>query len=96
MDHCGASAPPDQLLRYQRWSLLFAAALPVAWLTFSLSYSRGNSREFLRRWRLTLIVAAVLSPGTDVVSQALIAGPMIILYALSIVIAWVFGRRPTE
>lgn len=43
------------------------------------------------------IVAAVLTPGPDVVSQALMAAPMIALYGLSIVIAWAFaparGRR---
>jgi sec-independent protein translocase protein TatC len=37
------------------------------------------------------ILGAVLSPGTDVVSQLLMAGPMIVLYGLSIGIAWLFG-----
>jgi sec-independent protein translocase protein TatC len=37
------------------------------------------------------IVAAVLTPGPDVVSQALMAAPMIALYGLSIVIAWAFA-----
>jgi Sec-independent protein secretion pathway component TatC len=37
----------------------------------------------------------VLSPGTDVVSQAMMAGPMMVLYLISIVIAWVFGKRKT-
>ena len=39
------------------------------------------------------ILGAVLSPGTDVVSQALMAGPMIVLYGLSIGIAWLFAKR---
>jgi sec-independent protein translocase protein TatC len=39
------------------------------------------------------ILAAVLSPGTDVVSQALMAGPMLALYGLSIIIAWIFAKR---
>jgi sec-independent protein translocase protein TatC len=41
------------------------------------------------------IVAAVISPGTDVVSQALMAGPMLALYALSILIAWIVAPRRT-
>jgi sec-independent protein translocase protein TatC len=41
------------------------------------------------------IVAAVLSPGTDVVSQALMAGPMLGLYGFSILVAWVFAKRKT-
>jgi sec-independent protein translocase protein TatC len=42
---------------------------------------------------IIFILAAVLSPGTDVVSQALMAGPMLALYGLSIVIAWIFAKR---
>jgi sec-independent protein translocase protein TatC len=42
---------------------------------------------------IIFILGAVLSPGTDVVSQALMAGPMIVLYGLSIGIAWLFAKR---
>jgi sec-independent protein translocase protein TatC len=42
---------------------------------------------------IIFVLGAVLSPGTDVVSQALMAGPMLILYALSIGIAWAFAKR---
>jgi sec-independent protein translocase protein TatC len=46
---------------------------------------------------IIFILGAVLSPGTDVVSQALMAGPMIVLYGVSIVIAWMFAKRkPAE
>jgi putative PEP-CTERM system histidine kinase len=34
--------------------------VPVLWLGFSLTYSRSNYVDFLRRWRLTLAVLAVL------------------------------------
>jgi putative PEP-CTERM system histidine kinase len=39
---------------------LVESFLPVIWLLFSLTYSRTNYREFLRRWKLPLFVAAVL------------------------------------
>ncbi len=39
------------------------------------------------------IIAAVISPGTDVVSQCLMAGPMLGLYGVSILVAWVFAKR---
>jgi sec-independent protein translocase protein TatC len=42
---------------------------------------------------IIFVLGAVLSPGGDVVSQALMAGPMIALYALSIGIAWVVAPR---
>jgi sec-independent protein translocase protein TatC len=41
---------------------------------------------------LIFILAAFLTPA-DVVSQFLMAGPMILLYGLSIGIAWAFARR---
>jgi sec-independent protein translocase protein TatC len=44
---------------------------------------------------IIFIIAAVISPGTDVVSQTLMAGPMLVLYGLSILIAWIFGKRKT-
>jgi sec-independent protein translocase protein TatC len=39
------------------------------------------------------ILGAVLSPGGDVTSQVMMAGPMLVLYILSIGIAWVFGKK---
>jgi sec-independent protein translocase protein TatC len=42
---------------------------------------------------IIFVVAAVVTPTSDVVTQAMMAAPMIVLYGLSIVIAWIFGRR---
>lgn len=39
-------------------------------------------------------IAAALTPGPDVVSQLLMAGPMLILYELSIVLARIFAKKP--
>jgi sec-independent protein translocase protein TatC len=51
----------------------------------------------VRVWRIALIVilvaAAVLSPTADVPNMMLFAAPMIVLYLLSILVAWVFGRK---
>jgi len=51
----------------------------------------------LRTWRVALVVilvaAAVLSPTADVPNMMLFAAPMVVLYALSIMIAWIFGRK---
>jgi sec-independent protein translocase protein TatC len=43
---------------------------------------------------IIFVVAAVITPSPDVVSQVLVAGPMVGLYGLSILIAWIFRRRP--
>src|SRR4029079_12292324 len=42
------------------------------------------------RWFIVVafIVGAILTPGPDVVSQLMMAMPMILLYNLSIVVAW--------
>jgi sec-independent protein translocase protein TatC len=51
----------------------------------------------LRVWRIAviviLIVAAVLSPTNDVPNMLLFAAPMFALYAISIVVAWICGRK---
>jgi sec-independent protein translocase protein TatC len=39
------------------------------------------------------IVAAVLTPGPDVASQLLLATPLLLLYVLSIGVAYVFGKE---
>ena len=46
------------------------AFLPATWLAFSLSYSRGNYREFLWRWRFVLAGAALLPIGLAVGFQS--------------------------
>jgi sec-independent protein translocase protein TatC len=54
----------------------------------------------LRVWRTAivtiLIVAAVLSPTNDVPNMLLFAAPMFVLYAISIVVAWICGRERTK
>jgi sec-independent protein translocase protein TatC len=40
------------------------------------------------------IVAAVLTPTPDAASQLLMAIPLIVLYGLSIGVAWAFGKQP--
>jgi sec-independent protein translocase protein TatC len=55
----------------------------------------------LKVWRyavvIIFIVAAVLSPTTDIPNLLVFAAPMLLLYFLSVAIAWVFWRkRKTE
>ena len=56
------AAGPKPFVFWQDLTCFTQAFLPGVWLAFSLSYSRGNSREFLRDWRLALGLAAVLPP----------------------------------
>ena len=56
-----------------------------------------TARWMLKVWRVAviviLIVAAVLSPTNDVPNMLLFAAPMFVLYAISIVVAWICGRK---
>jgi len=47
------------------------------------------------RWFVVIafVVGAILTPSPDVVSQLMMATPMIVLYNLSIVLAWFVTRR---
>jgi sec-independent protein translocase protein TatC len=51
----------------------------------------------VRVWRISLVViliaAAVLSPTNDVPNMLLFAAPMIVLYVISIFVAWIFGKE---
>lgn len=42
---------------------------------------------------IIFIVAAVATPSPDPVSQTVVAAPMIVLYGLSIGVAWIFQRK---
>jgi sec-independent protein translocase protein TatC len=45
---------------------------------------------------IIFIVAAVLTPGPDVASQLMMATPLLVLYILSIGIAYLFGKKRVE
>jgi sec-independent protein translocase protein TatC len=56
-----------------------------------------SANLLIKSWRLAivviLIVAAVVSPTGDIPNLMLFATPMMILYLISIFIAWFFGRK---
>jgi putative PEP-CTERM system histidine kinase len=68
---------PEKAASWETLSLVAKSFLPGVWLTFSLTYSRANYRDFLTRSRLLLTgaflipllsLAALYSPFFDVVS----------------------------
>ncbi len=42
---------------------------------------------------INFIIAAILTPTPDVVNQLMMAGPLIVLYEVSVVAVWLFGRK---
>jgi sec-independent protein translocase protein TatC len=58
----------------------------------SVSFLKKNRRyAFL----LSFVVAAILTPTPDVVNQCLMAGPLVVLYEISILGARIFGKKET-
>ena len=45
---------------------------------------------------IIFIVAAIATPSPDPVSQTVVAAPMIVLYGLSIGVAWIFQKRRSK
>ena len=58
-----------------------------------------TARLLIRIWRTSLIViliaAAVLSPTNDIPNMLLFAAPMLVLYVVSIFVAWIFSKPRT-
>ena len=58
-----------------------------------------TARLMIKIWRISLIViliaAAVLSPTNDIPNMLLFAAPMLVLYVISIFVAWIFGKPRT-
>lgn len=50
--------------------LIIRSLLPAVWLCFSLTYSRGNGREFLKKWRPLILATCLLPTGLLVLFQA--------------------------
>ena len=50
---------PDMLF-WQRLSALPMSLIPVSWLVFSLTFARGDHKEFLRKWLPGVLLFAVL------------------------------------
>jgi sec-independent protein translocase protein TatC len=83
---------------YVKMLLAFGAIFQMPVLVFALARMGVVSAGFLVRnikyaVLIIFILGAVLSPGGDIASQMMMAGPMLVLYVLSIGIAWLFGKR---
>jgi putative PEP-CTERM system histidine kinase len=57
------AADTDAVAFWQRWAFLAKAIAPSVWLCFSLTYSRGEYREFLRKWRVLIVASFVVPVG---------------------------------
>ena len=64
---------------------------------FGIVTARFLIKNFRYAVLIIFIIAAVASPGQDPVSQLLFAAPMMVLYVISIGVAWMFAKKkPVE
>lgn len=58
-----------------------------------------DARFLVSHWKIStvviLVAAAVLSPTNDIPNMLLFAAPMVVLYLISILVAWLFSRPRT-
>ena len=82
---------------YARMLLAFGLVFQMPVLVFTLTrLGLVNARLLIRNIKYAVLVifvlAAVITPTSDVVTQTLMAAPMLVLYLISIGIAWMFGK----
>ena len=83
---------------YSQLLLAFGIIFQMPVLVFTLARLGLVTAGFL--WKNTkyavliiFVISAVITPTSDVVTQTLMAAPMLVLYLVSIGIAWVFGKK---
>jgi sec-independent protein translocase protein TatC len=78
------------------FGLVFELPLVIMFLSLVGAVTHRSLWKF-NRWAIVLsfVIGAILTPSPDVMSQLLMAGPMtmIVLYNLSILIAWLITVR---
>jgi sec-independent protein translocase protein TatC len=80
-----------------RMLLGFGVTFELPVVTFFLArIGAVTHRTLTAYWRYAIVVifvvAAVLTPGPDIASQMMMATPLLVLYGLSIGVAYMFGR----
>ena len=88
----------DAFSLYSKMLLGFGVIFEMPTLVFFLARMGVVSAGFLLRYfkyaiLIIAIVAAVVSPGTDAMSMLIMAVPMLGLYLISILIAFIFQKR---
>jgi sec-independent protein translocase protein TatC len=58
--------------------------------------ARFLAAQFKYAFLIIFVIAAVVTPSGDALTQAIFAAPMVGLYLLSIVIAWVVGPKRAD
>jgi sec-independent protein translocase protein TatC len=76
------------------FGLVFEMPLFIFFLSYAGLVTHRKLWKFNKYWTiLAFLIGGILTPGPDVISQLFMAAPLIVLYNLSIIIAFVITRR---
>jgi sec-independent protein translocase protein TatC len=89
----------DEYYSFYSWFLLgLGLVFQIPVVIFVLArIGLVTPRQLLRWWKFAIlaafIIAAIVTPTADPVNQTMLALPMIGLYLLGVLVAWMFGRQ---
>jgi sec-independent protein translocase protein TatC len=89
----------DEYWSFYSWFLLgLGVVFQIPVIIFVLArIGLVNAKMLLRGWKWAVlgsfVMSAVITPTPDIVTQTALAGPMIGLYGLGVLVAWLFGRK---
>lgn len=92
----GTAAMLADHLEERRRRIIWSVARPAVIFVLSrigLVTAGLLARQFKYALLSTVVIAAVITPTQDFANLLIIAGPMVALYGVGIVVAWIFGRR---
>jgi sec-independent protein translocase protein TatC len=76
------------------FGLVFEMPLLVFCLArFGMITARFMIKQFKYAFLIIFVLAAIITPSSDIPNQLMFAAPMLILYVVSIGVAWLFGKK---
>jgi len=83
---------------YVKMVLGLGAVFQMPVLVFVLSrFGIVSARFLLSKSKYAILIifvaAALITPSADIVTQCIFAAPMLVLYVVSIFVAWIFGKK---
>ncbi len=88
----------DYFSLFSKLTLAIGLIFEIPILAFFLAkFGIINHHFLLNKFKYAIlicfVISAIITPTPDVVTQTFLAVPMLLLYLLSILIAWIFGRK---
>ena len=75
------------------FSMMWPLMLIFVLARFGIVTARFLIRNFKYAVLIMFVAAAIVTPDGSVVNQVVMAAPMIVLYIISIGVAWLFGKK---